>query len=71
MSDDQKACFDKFDADGSGQISARELVTLLAEIFPDKSDTDVKAIAHTCLKQADKDDDGKISWEEFKCCLCD
>jgi len=71
MGDDIQAkwreCFDQFDADKSGEISARELVNVLLKFG--QSDDDAKANAHHILSKTDKNDDGKISWDEFRVAL--
>jgi len=62
-----RTCFDSFDADKSGEISARELVNVLLKMG--QPDQDAKANAHHILSKTDKNEDGKISWDEFKTAL--
>jgi len=56
--------FDQFDADGSGVISARELVNALEALMGDH-DRAISA-ASDILQEADQDSDKKITWDEFK-----
>jgi len=65
--DDLRAIFNSFDADGSGSISASELLNALKKVFGDeKSEEDIKALAGAILNEADTDNDKKITWDEFK-----
>ena len=57
-----KEVFDTFDADGSGQIDASELESILTQL----NVADAKAIAKTLIEEADTDHSGKISYAEFK-----
>lgn len=59
-----REAFDKFDADGSGVISARELVGLLEELMGDHQKA--VSVGADLLQESDKDQDGQISWEEFR-----
>ena len=43
-----KACFDAFDADGSGEISRRELVNALLKLFKG-DDQKAKSVAHVSI----------------------
>jgi Ca2+-binding EF-hand superfamily protein len=61
-----REAFSKFDADGSGEISARELVDAILALRPQDDRTTCLAIAHGILKNTDKDDDGKITFAEFQ-----
>lgn len=59
-----REAFDQFDADGSGVISASELVGLLEKLMGDHDKA--VSVGADLLKESDKDLDGKISWEEFR-----
>jgi Ran-binding protein 1 len=74
-----KSLWDTFDADSSGFIDAAELSNLISGLFKamvDKLDNSgelmdalqqvVPSISAAALKDLDKNDDGKISWEEFQ-----
>jgi len=56
-----KAAFDSFDADGSGNIDATELGTLMKKLGESPTPTEVEAI----LRDFDTDGDGQISFDEF------
>lgn len=60
-----KEAFDQFDVDGSGEISARELVGLLEQLMGGDHQKAV-SVAADLLKESDKNEDGKISWGEFR-----
>ncbi|KAK2143073.1 hypothetical protein LSH36_880g00038 [Paralvinella palmiformis] len=60
-----KAIFDAFDTDGSGEISRRELVNALLQLYKG-DDQKAKAVAYNVLKETDFDMNGKVSWNEFK-----
>ena len=60
-----KAAFERFDADGSGSVDAKEIGEILkaanAEISPEELDT--------MLKRLDKDGSGELDRDEFLCLL--
>lgn len=62
-----KECFDAFDADGSGTVSAKELAKLLMKIGYSEKDACDGAV--DIMKEADKNEDGSITWPEFKAAL--
>ena len=61
--DDYKEAFDRLDRDGSGYIEASEVRQLLDQVY--KGETPSFEI-NAFVKFFDKDDDGRVSWEEFK-----
>lgn len=65
--DNWRAAFNEFDADGSGVISATELVGLLEKLLGDHDQA--VAVGADILADADADKDKKITWEEFKACM--
>jgi len=67
MSDAARQAFDSLDADGSGEISASELFNVLVKMGNDEEAAKEKA--EHILSKTDKNDDGKISWDEFKAAL--
>jgi Ca2+-binding EF-hand superfamily protein len=68
---DLKAVFDEFDADKSGEISARELLNICTKLRENIGGTeeDAKADAGFILGETDKNHDMKISWDEFKAAM--
>jgi Ca2+-binding EF-hand superfamily protein len=58
-----KAAFTKFDKDGSGEINASELVSVLLELG--KSEEDAKLMAGAILMKCDKNSDMRITLQEF------
>lgn len=54
--------FDAFDADGSGSIDSKELVTILNQLNIENAE----AVASELIAEVDADHNGKISYEEFK-----
>lgn len=67
--------FKEWDADGNGTINGRELQAVLEALyeggaFQDKTVADAKADAGEFLLKLDKDQDQRISFEEFKNVLC-
>ena len=61
----QKAAFDKFDTDGSGQIDALELRELMKEFGQKKTKFQIAQM----VKEVDDDGDGVISFSEFQVML--
>jgi hypothetical protein len=59
--EEYKKAFEKFDADGSGDISPDELVQVLDMMGEDLDEQEVQEI----IKEADTDGDGHIDYEEF------
>ncbi len=59
---DIKAAFDAFDADGSGNITRDEIAKVCEQLGVDASGSEITAL----IEQADSDNDGKISYDEFK-----
>jgi len=60
--------FRRFDLDGDGQITKKELETILTQ-NKDDGELDAAAIAkavETLMKDGDKDGDSQISFDEFK-----
>merc|ERR1719373_1145472 len=53
-----KATFRRFDRDGTGSIELKDLKELLGETFEGEE-------VENMMKEADKNGDGKISYEEF------
>ena len=60
--DELKACFEKFDKNGDGQISEEELKELMNEIGEKLNEKEIKDM----MKDADTNKDGFIDFEEFK-----
>ena len=56
-----KKTFDKFDADGSGEIDAGELFDLMEEIGLHRTRRQI----HQMVLLVDEDDSGEVSFEEF------
>jgi Ca2+-binding EF-hand superfamily protein len=56
-----KQTFDSFDKDGSGEISIDEITELLVSLGVSASTETIMA----CVKEADTDNSGEISFEEF------
>ncbi len=54
--------FNVVDSDGSGFLSKRDLKSLLIDMGENPNDEDIDEM----FKEADKDGDGKVSFEEFK-----
>jgi len=61
--EDYKDAFDQLDQDDSGYIEAGEIEQLLDDVY--KGDVPIFEIK-TFLKFFDTDNDGRVSWEEFK-----
>ena len=63
-----KVYFDKFDKDKSGSIDLKELYDVWAEIFANLGMTmkPKEKFLNLVLKDYDKDQNGKITYEEFK-----
>ncbi|KAL7576615.1 hypothetical protein ACA910_005553 [Epithemia clementina (nom. ined.)] len=61
--EDYKEAFDRLDRDGSGYIEASEVRDLLDDVY--KGETPSFEI-NAFVKFFDKDQDGRVSWEEFK-----
>ena len=55
------AAFQNFDSDGSGKISGEELKQALTSIGEDITDDQLVKM----IKEADKDGDGQVDYEEF------
>lgn len=76
MSFNEEQCrehFKRFDRDGKGTISASELVECLKDFFKQCGEADENAahkkavdVAEGILKETDKNQDGEITFEEFK-----
>ena len=64
MSDDERfrSAFRRYDSDNSGTITKHEIRHALKELHLPDSEDDVK----TLLKQMDANNDGVVSFEEFK-----
>ena len=60
-----KAAFAVFDADGSGHITKEEITKLCEELGVDASKKEINDL----MESADADNDGKISYDEFKAAL--
>ncbi|MFF4653265.1 EF-hand domain-containing protein [Streptomyces sp. NPDC001380] len=57
-----RAAFERYDANGDGQISAAEYKSTMAAL----GDPYVtEEVAKSVIKAADTDGDGLISWDEF------
>lgn len=65
MSDEDRlrAAFAKFDVDGSGEIDARELLNVLLDLG--KSEDDAKNLAGIILCKCDKNEDMRVTLDEF------
>jgi len=59
--DEMRAAFKVFDIDGNGTIDEKELRATMKKLGENLSDDDVKAM----IKAADKNNDGKVDYEEF------
>ena len=57
--------FNKFDADGSGEIDAEELINIVKDLNLAETDEAAKAMAEEGLEFLDKDNNGNIDLEEF------
>lgn len=64
-----RAQFDRFDADGSGEVSVAELAAAFKACMPDADDDKVKELSGTLVEGRDTDGSKGISWEEFKTAL--
>ena len=60
-----RSAFDKIDTDGSGYIELDEIYTLLASVYGSAEDVP-KVELESFIKFFDKNNDGKVSWEEFE-----
>ena len=60
---DYKNAFDRLDADNSGYIESSEVATLLDDVYDGKAP---EFEIQTFIKFFDKNNDGKISWDEFE-----
>lgn len=61
--DEYKEAFDRLDTNGSGYIEAAEIERLLDDVYKGKVPSfEIKSF----LEFFDQDNDGRISWEEFK-----
>lgn len=60
---DYKNAFDRLDADNSGYIESSEVATLLNDVYDGKAP---EFEIQTFIKFFDKNNDGKISWDEFE-----
>lgn len=65
--DDIRHAFDIFDRDKDGYISAVELSMVMESIGEKMSETDIKNL----MREADKDGDGRVNFEEFQAMLKD
>jgi Ca2+-binding EF-hand superfamily protein len=61
--DNLELTFKAFDSDGSGKISADELMTIFTK--GDKNHAN-REIFEKMVKEADENGDGEISFQEFK-----
>lgn len=62
----------RFDANGNGMISKKEMKKLIQDIYhllddgkPDKGNKNKKALTENAMREMDADNDGRISEEEF------
>ena len=65
MAEDKKAEFDFADKNGDGQLDLEDYQRLTAPAVKCKEEN-IKWVLGKQLKKVDKNDDGKISWEEFR-----
>jgi len=54
-----KHIFDRYDSDGSGELSVEELKEMMKEVWKDADS--IKEM----IQEVDKDGNGEVSWEEF------
>lgn len=59
--------FDVFDADGSGFIDRHEMRVLMKKLAQDLTEEEIAQI----IEAVDKDEDGEISFEEFKALIAE
>jgi len=58
--------FDFYDWDGSGDVSKKELVQLIVDVFPDMAfDPDKRPLLLQIMKETDADSNGKLDFSEF------
>ena len=57
-----RAVFDKFDVDGSGSVSAKEITKMVRNLRLDMTAPQIEQL----VKDADPDGSGEICFEEFK-----
>ncbi|CAO3659606.1 unnamed protein product [Rhizopus stolonifer] len=60
--DELKKCFEKFDKNGDGQITEKELKEVMKELEEGLSEEEIKDM----MEDADTNKDGHIDFEEFK-----
>ncbi|MER8047984.1 EF-hand domain-containing protein [Streptomyces sp. NPDC094032] len=60
--DSARTAFDRFDVDGDGFITAAEYKSVMAQL----GDFNVtESVAEALINKQDKNDDHKLSWDEF------
>lgn len=59
--EDLKRTFDIFDTDGSGKISSSELKEVMSKLGEELNDFQISEM----IREADKDGDGEIDFDEF------
>lgn len=66
--DEMKATFNRYDLDQSGFIDRQELRKAVAECLAgdNPSDNDIDAITSSIMQSVDANNDGKISFDEFR-----
>eukprot|EP01062_Namystynia_karyoxenos_P015874 TRINITY_DN15796_c0_g2_i1.p1 TRINITY_DN15796_c0_g2~~TRINITY_DN15796_c0_g2_i1.p1 ORF type:complete len:598 (+),score=174.42 TRINITY_DN15796_c0_g2_i1:82-1794(+) len=57
--------FAEADADGNGTLCLKELRSMLAMVFPQKTEQQIESLATVVLRDADADGDGAISFGEL------
>ena len=68
VEDDYKSIFEKYDLDGSGSLERDEIIKILTE-FKGRAPTQKQL--DKFFSSVDSNNDGKISFQEFKKVLCD
>lgn len=65
---EMKKTFDRYDLDQSGFIDCKELRKVVAESLAGEnpSDEDIDAVTSSIMSSVDANNDGKISFDEFK-----
>lgn len=58
--------FQQFDADGSGEVSTREMARILQSLDVEKTEDEIRTLIRLC----DRDGSGAIDFEEVQICTC-
>ncbi|WP_329254909.1 EF-hand domain-containing protein [Actinoallomurus sp. NBC_01490] len=65
MSADYEAVFARYDTDGDGRLTAHEVTSAIAGMFPAAEVNDLSGIVKALFDQYDVDQDGLLSVTEF------